>query len=94
MRILFLILIRPPDTETLRMVTMVTMVTMTMSATTMTPACNPFACSCCCACYNILMLTMVTMVQIYEQNRNRPTDPVRALLAHISCLLVRPPPWF
>ena len=80
MRILFLILVRPPDPEPLRMVTM-------------TPACNPSASSCCCACYIILMLTMVTMVQGYEQNRNQPTDPVRALLVHTSCLLVRLLPW-
>ena len=36
MKILFLILFRPPDTETQRMVTMVAMVTMNMSATTLT----------------------------------------------------------
>ena len=64
MRILFLILVRPPDTETLRMVTMVTMM---MSSTTMPQACIPFDCSCFFACYNILMLNKVTMVQIYEQ---------------------------
>ena len=101
MKILFLVLFRPPDTETQRMVTMVKMVTMTMSATTLTRSRW---------CRDTDRGTEggddgdddvvgddadeVTMVQRHRQSRTRSTDPVSDLPAHTSCLLVEPPPCF
>ena len=95
MKISFLVLFRPPDTETQRMVTMVTM---TMSATTLTRSRW---------CRDIDKgaedgddgdddvvgddADEVTMVQNYRQSRTRSTDPVSDQPAHTSCLLVGPP---
>ena len=101
MKILFLVLFRPPDTETQRMVTMVTMVTMTMSATTLTRS------RWCRATDRGTEggddgvdgdddvvgddADEITMVQNYRQSRTRSTDPVSDQPAHTSCLLVGPP---
>ena len=98
MKILFLVLFWPPDTETQRMVTMVTM---TMSATTLTRSQW---------CRDTDRGTeggddgddgdgdvvsddadKVTMVQRHRESRTRSTGPVCDLPAHTSCLLVGPP---